>query len=221
MNILVIENSTHNLSIALKKHDKIFEQNKLSANSSEYIISMIERLLNKADLDITGIDFFSLGLGPGSFTGLRIACSIIKGFYISLGKPIVGLPSFVALACESTFFDKNIAIISDARKNLIYGAIYKKSEGKIKPVVTEKLLPLEEFLKRFCNKDCVFTGESIKFKESIEKIHPHVFIAENIIYPRAGLLIDEAEQAYLNNNFISLDKLQPLYLHPDVCQVKK
>jgi len=138
-----------------------------------------------------------------------------------LKKPIVGLSSFLALAYEFSFFDKSIAIISDARKNLIYGAIYKKSKGKIKSEVAVKLLPLEEFLKNFCNKDCVFIGESIKFKESIKKIYPHVFISENINYPRASLLIDETEQQYLNNNFINVDKLQPLYLHPETCQVKK
>jgi len=219
--MLVIENSTRNLSIALKKHNEILEQNNHSLNSSEYIISMIEEFLNKTGLDITDIDVFSLGLGPGSFTGLRIVCSILKGFYISLKKPIVGLSSFLALAYEFSFFDKSIAIISDARKNLIYGAIYKKSKGKIKSEVAVKLLPLEEFLKNFCNKDCVFIGESIKFKESIKKIYPHVFISENINYPRASLLIDETEQQYLNNNFINVDKLQPLYLHPETCQVKK
>jgi len=221
MNILVIENSTRNLSIALKKGDQIFEQNSLSLNSSEYVMSAMGELLNKAVLDITDIDFFSLGLGPGSFTGLRIACSVIKGFNIGLRKPVVGLPSFLALACEFSFFDKSVAIISDARKNLIYGAIYRELKGQIKPKVAETLLPLEGFLRNLCDKDCVFVGESMKFKEEIKRIYPHAFISKNVNLPRAGFLIDKAERQYFNNKFVSVDRLQPLYLHPETCQIKK
>ena len=66
MNILVIENSTPNLSIALKKEDKIFEKNTACPDASAEIIPIIEKLLNRAKLDIAEIDAFSAGLGPGS-----------------------------------------------------------------------------------------------------------------------------------------------------------
>ena len=221
MNILSIDNSTRNLSVALKINDSLFEQTVKSLNYSEQIISTISMLLGKSKVDINEIDAFSLGLGPGSFTGLRISCSIIKGFCTSLKKPVIGLPSFLALACEFSFIEKKTVIITDARKNQVYASIYKQIKEKIETLVPEGLFYLNEFLQEFCDKDCVFIGESVKFKDTIKRILPGASICNNTTYPRASFLLDKTQERYLNKRFIKPDKLQPIYLHPEACQVKK
>ncbi|MBN2119908.1 MAG: tRNA (adenosine(37)-N6)-threonylcarbamoyltransferase complex dimerization subunit type 1 TsaB [Candidatus Omnitrophica bacterium] len=221
MNILVIENSTPSLSIALCKQGKIFQENTAASDASREIIPITDKLLNKAGLDINEINAFSVGLGPGSFTGLRIACSTVKGFHAALKKPIIGLSSFIAVAQEISCPGKKTVIITDAKKTLIYGAVYTKTKNRIKARVKPKLMPLEEFLKKFTDKDCIFCGESLKFKEGIEKIHPDAHITEGLSYPTAANLVPKSEEEYANKNFIDVGALEPLYLHPETCQIRK
>lgn len=221
MNILAIENSLYCLSLALKKERLIYEGALLSSQASKHIVTMVKNILEEAELDISDIDVFSLGLGPGSFTGLRIACSVVKGFCLALDKPVIGFSSFIAIAQEYSFLNRNTAVIFDARKGLIYGGVYKTSSRGIKPLIKEKLSNLDYFLRKFCDNNCVFVGESIKFKERIKKFYPQALISEGINYPKAKFILTTAEKMYLNKKFIDLSFLEPIYLHPEACQAKR
>ena len=98
MNILSLDNSTQNLSLALKKGDKVFETNKLIPKGAEHIIPEVAKVLKKAKLKIGQIDCLAVGLGPGSFTGLRIGLAVAKGIAAALEIPIVSVSHF-EIAC--------------------------------------------------------------------------------------------------------------------------
>ena len=221
MNILSIENSTPSLSIALKSSNKITEKNLIVSDKSENILPLIDGLLKKSGLDIKKIDLLCIGLGPGSFTGLRVAVSIAKGLHIAAGIPLLGLPSYSALGHEYKGLGKEVVVLFDARRSLIYGAVYTQRKGRVITKTKEKLSELDYFLRRFCSKNSVFLGESFRFSRQIQRIWPRAAIYKEITYPKARFLIEQAEEPCRKNKLTPPEKLDPVYLHPETCQIRK
>ena len=221
MNILSLDNSTSHVSIAVKKDKKVFEVNKLIPRGSDQIIPQIKTILKKAKLTPAQLDCLAVGRGPGSFTGLRVALSIIKGFSLALKKPVVTASSFMAIAEEHTPEGKTLAVICDARKDLVYAGLYKRSGARLKTLTPVRLIRLEQFLKDFCNKDCLFAGESVQFKERIQAFYPKALIKESVTFPKARFLFAKAEDDARKRRWTKLKDLEPLYLHPETCQIRK
>ena len=221
MNILSLDNSTSHVSIALKKDEKVFEVNTLIPRGSDHIIPQIKKILAKARLTPAQIDCLAVGLGPGSFTGLRVALSIIKGFSLALKTPVVTASSFLAIAEEHTAEGKTLGVIFDARKDLVYAGLYKRSGAKLKALTPVRLTKLEGFLRDSCNKDCLFAGESVQFKERIRRLYPVALIKEKVTFPRARFLLAKAEEDLKKGRGVKLKDLEPLYLHPETCQIRK
>jgi tRNA threonylcarbamoyladenosine biosynthesis protein TsaB len=88
----------------------------------------LRELLRQASLDLHAIDGVAFGAGPGSFTGLRIACGMAQGLALARDLPLAGVGTLLALA-ENCGADKVIACL-DARMGEVYHAVYCKSGGK-------------------------------------------------------------------------------------------
>jgi tRNA threonylcarbamoyladenosine biosynthesis protein TsaB len=221
VNILGLDNSTSHLSIAVKKDQKIFEVNTLVPRGSDHIIPQIKKILTKANLTPDKLDCLAVGLGPGSFTGLRVSLSIIKGFSLALKKPVVTASSFLAIAREHAPEGKTLAVILDARKDLVYAGLYKRKGSKVTVLKAVRLTTLDRFLKDFCNKDCLFAGESVQFKERIHTLYPAASLKESVTFPKARFLFTKAEEDFKKRRWIKRKDLTPLYLHPETCQIRK
>lgn len=99
---------------------------------SERVLPMIDAALSKAALSLSSIDVFAFGAGPGSFTGLRIACGIAQGLAYGKGKRVVPVGNLRALAASafSAVTDGNLLLAAvDARMNEAYCAIYRRDES--------------------------------------------------------------------------------------------
>jgi len=88
---------------------------------------MLSRLMEKVGLDWHDIGAFAVGVGPGSFTGLRVACATIAGINASLKKPVYSLCSLGITARQTDSSGTHWAI-EDARSGLVYAAKYKNGE---------------------------------------------------------------------------------------------
>ena len=119
MNILSIDVSSNNLSIALLKNEQLREEKYLSGkNYSDNIIPKIKKMLEGSNLRFKDINGVSFGAGPGSFTGMRIASGVAYGIAFANDIPIVGISNLEALAKKSN--KKNTIACIDARMNQIY-----------------------------------------------------------------------------------------------------
>lgn len=128
MNLLALDTSTEFLSLALQLGDKMFTHYQHAGNaSSELILPQIQALLDSANVKLNNIDGIAFGAGPGSFTGVRIACGVAQGLGFGTGLPVVGINTLVALA-EASGEDKVIACL-DARMGEIYHAALIKQNG--------------------------------------------------------------------------------------------
>ena len=221
MNILAIENSTIDSSIALKSGEKLSQHSIFNQGTAEQFTSVIDTLLAQSSLTINDIDRFVIGTGPGSFTGLRMALSILKGFYLALGKPCIGIPSYAAIARQYCVEDKPCAIIFDAKKDKVYGAVYQRQEDRITCMIKENLFDLEDFLLNRCSSEYLFVGESFAFSERIHEVYPYASILSIPTFPEARGLIEEALSREQEEGQSIPENVELLYIHPDTCTVRK
>jgi len=91
------------------------------------LMNMIDRALDEAGLRLKHLDGLAVGTGPGSFTGLRIGISTIKGLAVGSGIPVVGVCSLKALALQAGMLQTRVHAMIDARKNQVYSGIYEVS----------------------------------------------------------------------------------------------
>ncbi len=125
MKILAFDTSTEYLSVALALGDdvRVFECQAVQQHSS-LLLPTVSKLLAEANLTLAQLDCIAFGAGPGSFTGLRIACSAAQGLAFGADIPVVGVSTLLALA-QASGAPRVIAAL-DARMGEIYHAAYEK-----------------------------------------------------------------------------------------------
>jgi len=126
MNILALETSTEYCSVALLQNDALLERCELVGQKhSELLMPMLDSLLQDAGCRINDMDGIAFGCGPGSFTGVRIACGVTQGLAFGASLPVAGISTLLALA-EGSGQSRVIAAL-DARMSELYFAAYQRS----------------------------------------------------------------------------------------------
>jgi len=129
VNLVALETSTEYCSLAVSRGAEVFGRSfHAGQRHSELALPVLRELLQQAGLDMQAIEGIAYGAGPGSFTGLRIACGIAQGLALARNLPVAGIGSLLALA-EDSGAGKVIACL-DARMGEVYHAVYRKSGGK-------------------------------------------------------------------------------------------
>lgn len=126
MQILALDTSTEYLSLALWLDGRVFVRDIHAGQShSQQILPLLRELLDDAGVELKQLNGIAFGAGPGSFTGLRIACGVAQGLAFGANLPVVAVSTLQALAKQSGA-DKAIACL-DARMGEIYHAAYVKN----------------------------------------------------------------------------------------------
>src|SRR5665647_2596580 len=133
MRILALDTSTEYCSVALWHDGAVIEHCELAGQKhSEMLIEMLDTLLNEAGMKLAQVDGIAFGKGPGSFTGVRIACGAAQGLALGTNLPVVGVCTLEALA-EASGKPRVIAAL-DARMGELYHAAYEKHDDVWKTV---------------------------------------------------------------------------------------
>lgn len=126
MRILALETSTEYCSVAFWQDGEIVSRcEAVGQKHSERLMTMIDELLQATGHKLQAMDAIAFGMGPGSFTGVRIACGVTQGLALGANLPVVGVCTLEALA-EASGHDKVIAVL-DARMSEIYHAAYERA----------------------------------------------------------------------------------------------
>ena len=224
MKILGIDTSSKYLSIALSEDDSIIAEHSflLDRKHSSLLIPKISQMLEENNISLSNIDAFIVGLGPGSFTGLRIGISTVKGFGIAAGKPCIGVPSLDALALNVDEKKSIIVPVIDAKRDNLYSAVYERKNNRIIKKTNHLLLGVNELMKKV-KKEAVFLGDGIElYKNKIAQLNKRaVFLEDKYWYPKASNLIRLGIAKIKKYKRKDLSKLNPIYLYPKDCQVRK
>ena len=234
MKILAIDTSSKFLNIALGEDNFIIaeESHLLDRQHSALLVPKVKELLEKCNSNISDIDAFVIGLGPGSFTGLRIGVSSIKGFGIATKKPCVGVASIDALAMNAAVEKATVVPVIDAKREQVYSAIYKRKNGGISRASGYLLLTIDTLMKKINPVRCslsngvkspaVFLGDGINlYKEKIRRLGRNaIFLDEEYWYPKASSLIKLGLKNLKRHRKQDLGRLKPLYIYSKYCQVR-
>lgn len=156
MIVLGLESSAKSASVALS-HDNCllnmdFQNTGLTHSCT--LLPMVENILKRCGLQFQDLDVIAVSQGPGSFTGIRIGISTVKGLCWATGKPAIGVSTLESIAWNANYtFDDNIVCCSmDARRNQVYNALFMIQEGRPYRLTKDRaidLANLSEELKKY------------------------------------------------------------------------
>ena len=177
MKILAVETSTMLGGIAIMDDlSGLIAEVRLNVKSthSERLMTEIDHTLKQSGLTVSDIDVFAVAIGPGSFTGLRIGLSTVKGFSYATGKPVVTVPTLEAFAWNFPFCRYPVCTMLDARKKEVYSALFKWDRDGFIRLRDEVSIKINRFLndiKRFSDERIVFTGDgTFLYRDEIREV---------------------------------------------------
>ena len=140
MTILALDTTSEFGSLAIRSGGRTVVETTIHAPEgfSHLLFPAIERLLADAGVRLADIDCFAAAAGPGSFTGVRIGLSAVKGLAAATGKPVAGISNLRALSAFGNSLLR--AVTLDARRGDVYAAVY---DTDLEPVMPEAVLRLD------------------------------------------------------------------------------
>ncbi len=201
MRFAALETSSEWCSVALWADGEICALESRAANRhSELALPMLEDLFGKTGLQARQLDAIAFGAGPGSFTGLRIACGLAQGLAFARDLPVLGVSSFEAIAEESGA--ARVVACIDARMREVYYSALEKVAGAWKEVVPAQCVPPQAALAppgegwAGCGSGFAAFPAFLQNKMSCvnAEIHPTAFAVAALAAPRllAGKGVDAA-----------------------------
>ncbi|MBE9503586.1 MAG: tRNA (adenosine(37)-N6)-threonylcarbamoyltransferase complex dimerization subunit type 1 TsaB [Proteobacteria bacterium] len=162
MNILAIDTSTKGGSLALSCNDRIISETLLNVEvtHSETLLPAVKKILNDAGISLADIGLFALTIGPGSFTGVRIGVSTIKGFAFALEKPIAGVSTIEAMAHNFADTELTITPVLDARRGEFYTADFRWNKLEIERLSEDRAVS-PETLTNTDREKTIFVGDGL------------------------------------------------------------
>lgn len=224
MRLLAYDTSSANLSAGIFEGSQpvaVIELENFVRHSST-LAPVLARLTNKARTPWKDIEGIAVGIGPGSFTGLRVGVTTAQVLAYALKKKVLGVPSQEALAHCVTDRSGLIVVISDAKKGQLYASIFKKSAGQLHVMKGPYLTDIERLLSEL-EEPAFFMGEGVPlcrerishFKKYRCRIAPDSYRR----YPSAQGVARAAANLVHEKKFTKAALLRPLYLYPRDCNV--
>jgi tRNA threonylcarbamoyladenosine biosynthesis protein TsaB len=233
MKILAIETSTLLGGIAIIDDASGFiAEVKLNVKSthSERLVSEIGYIMDKTGLQLKDIDTFAVSIGPGSFTGLRIGVSTVKGFSYATEKPIVAIPTLEALAWNFPFCRYPVCTLLDARKKEVYAAVFAWQGEGFRRIVHEEAIGIER-LCGYLNEQEGGIGEKVLFAGEGALLYRGIIMnsmGQNVLFPPPDKMTPSpANVAYLGvrkavrGEFADSVGLVPWYIRKSEAELKK
>jgi tRNA threonylcarbamoyladenosine biosynthesis protein TsaB len=166
MRILALDTTGEFGSIALRENaSTIVETHLHSADGFAHVVfPAIDRLLREVKWRIGEIDCFAAASGPGSFTGVRVGLAAVKGLAEAAGKLVAAVSNLRALAAFGT--SDRRAVILDARRGEIYGAVY---DAGLNPVIPDSVMKFPAWLEKLSGAEHEFIAfANAPFREALE-----------------------------------------------------
>lgn len=231
MNILAFDTVSSSFSIAFKSNDSIIEINKENIeNHNREILPILDSFLKENKISLNSLDYAVLGIGPGSFTSMRIAFATIKSICYAKNIKIIGISSLESLYQNIKSFDGVKLALIEARKGSVFANIYKNNE-KLKENLDLTYKETIDIIDSISNKEESITlcGDGFSknkdfFIENLKNNSKNYKINDldnsfNIIKASNSILL--SENRYKNGDFDDIFSLSPLYIRKSEAENKK
>ncbi len=222
MKILALDSTENTAAVAITDGETLIASTVINAgrSHSELLLPSIEHLMKAVGLSFSDIDLFACSSGPGSFTGVRIGVSTIKGLAFGYNKPCIGVSATEALAYSFININGIICPSMDARRSQLYNALFLSENGEIKRLTEDRTIPasaLAEELKAF-DKPIYLLGGGEHIIRKASEGNPFVQVTPEILkrqngYSVALCALGNYEMAENKEGYTDL-ALAPTYLRP-------
>lgn len=184
---------------------------------------LVRTAVEGVGIELASVDAFALGMGPGSYTGLRVATSVVKGLCFALDKPLVAVNTLEAMAVQVRKSlqaarqvlgeDNEVLLVPmiDARRMEVYAAVFDEKGTEIegtRPVIVDE----NSFGHLLGQKQVIFLGDGADKCRSVLGKHPNARFWPDVIHPRASEVGDLAYGHFLAGRLEDAVAFEPYYL---------
>ena len=214
MLILAFESTAKAASTALVRDGKLVSQYSQCSGltHSRTLLPMGEDMLKNAELSLRDVDLLAVAHGPGSFTGVRIGVSMVKGLAWASDKPCVGVSTLEAMAWHGLAAGGLVCPVMDARRSQVYNALFRIEDGRPRRLCEDRPISLEELAEELgaCGESAFLVGDGaeLSFRALTEKGISCVLAPENLRMQSAWGVAMAAQDKTPG----TADSLLPVYL---------
>ena len=153
MLILALETSAKSVSAAVVKDGVplAYSYQNAGLTHSRTLMPLVDSMLQNSGLQLSDMDLLAVSNGPGSFTGLRIGVSALKGLAWAAEKPCVGVSTLEAMAQNLRHTEGVIVCAMDARRNQIYNALFRADKGRLTRLAPDRAIGLDQLTRELRN----------------------------------------------------------------------
>ncbi len=208
--ILGIETSTAVGSLALVEEGRKVGEAEIDTrlNHSARLLPSLDDLLRRVGWKVSDLDGVGVGVGPGSFTGIRVGLAAAQGLALGASIPLVGIGSFPALARGSALKEGIVVTLLDGGRGRIYGARYRQNGAGIAELSPPRVIE-EGKLTELVGDGWIITPDGIRLRDRLEEIGVREWEDS---HPRALEIAFLAGEKLLTDPSDQLLAAEPLYL---------
>lgn len=211
--ILNIETATTNCSVSLSRNGETLilkEDYNNNYSHAERLHVYIDAVLKEAHVKPEALSAISVSKGPGSYTGLRIGVSAVKGLCFALSKPLISISTLEALAHQVNVENGIIISMLDARRMEVYSAIFNAAQYNQILQTEAQILDEASFTDYLDKGKVYFIGSGVEKTKTLIS-HPNAIFIEDKL-PSANQMSMLAFTKFQNNDFEDVAYFEPYYL---------
>ena len=225
MKILAVDTATTSCSVAVADDEDLLSEMTIDNDQthSKHLTVLIQEVIRLAGISLSEIDGFAVTKGPGSFTGLRIGMSTVKGLAVASGRPVVGVSTLETLAMQSGSPDLLVCPLIDARRGEVYFAGYRFEQDRLfeqhepQAVLPQKILSELQQLSVFIGNGAILYRQNI-----IDNLGDQAYFApsgQHII--RAATVAMLGHKRFADGDVDEIESLVPMYLRKSDAELNR
>lgn len=182
---------------------------------SQTLVAMIESVLKVTGCSAADIDCYAVNSGPGSFTGVRIGVSAVKGMAFAADKPCVAVSTLESMALSFPSEDAVICACMDARRQQVYNALFRICGGEARRLCDDRAIAVDDLLEelRALEGKIILVGDGAELVyDSAKELNKLTLAPLNLRYQRASCTAMIAAQKMAKGESITAAALMPSYL---------
>lgn len=215
MKILALDSSAVSASCAVTDNGKLIAQSFLNIGltHSQTLMPMIENTVKSSGVSLSDIDLIAVSAGPGSFTGVRIGVSTVKGLAFTQNLRCAGVSTLEAIAYTAQVENGIVCAVMDARCQQVYNGLFRFENGKISRLCEDRAISiadLEAELKAMGERVILAGDGAVICKNTMA--YENLVLAPENVRMQSAYGVAAAAESLEEEQYVCAKELQPIYL---------
>ena len=224
MKLLAVETSTSACCVALSAGDDLLAETMvhLERGLSSELLAVIDGVLARGGVTMEELDGFGVGVGPGSFTSVRIGIATVTGLAIATGKPVARFTSLEMLALDAPYCRYPVCAVIDARKQEVYAGLYDVTDHPVEISAPRVAAPAD--IAAVLSGPVLLVGDGAGKYRSLfaERLGPDAHFPDVFHHrPRPANAVLLTRRAFSGGILSDASTVEPLYLRPSDAEIAR